>query len=104
MLFKFTCAVESLAKKFAEHGDVAPINVLWMHYFVTGRPEEARDLWNKYLANTPRLMFQWVCQTARRTANPILAANLFSMLGTSQSTTPGARGNALSCLLDVLSE
>lgn len=75
-----------------------------MHYFVNGRAEEARELWKKHLINIPRLMFQWVCQVARRTASPELAADLFALLTTSPSTTPGARGNALSCLLDVLSK
>lgn len=92
----------SLAQKFAVKGDTAPINVLWMHFFVTGRSNEAAELWTKYLAQTPRLMFQWVCQTARRTESPALAADLFAVLASSQSATSGARGNALSCLLDVL--
>ncbi|KAF4527202.1 hypothetical protein B566_EDAN006129 [Ephemera danica] len=95
--------VASLAQKFAAKGDTAPINVLWMHFFVTGRSNEAGELWNKYLTQTPRLMFQWVCQTARRTESPVLAADLFAVLASSESATSGARGNALSCLLDVLS-
>lgn len=91
---------EILAKKYASRGIVAPMNVLWSHYFTLGNYETADSLWNEHLQNTPRIMFQRVVQHARENNDLTLIQKLVEHLKISQ-VTEGALGNAYSCLLDI---
>ncbi|KAJ8945403.1 hypothetical protein NQ314_009241 [Rhamnusium bicolor] len=49
---------ETLAIKYAKNGIVAPLNVLWTHYFINGNDEKAEQIWKDYLKDSPRIMFQ----------------------------------------------
>lgn len=92
---------ESIGIKYANKGIVAPLNVLWTHYFVSGNSEKASQIWNNYLKDSPRIMFQRIVQTAREKQDEELTKKLIEHLKIS-NVTEGAIGNAYSCLLDVL--
>ncbi|XP_068906051.1 leucine-rich PPR motif-containing protein, mitochondrial [Tenebrio molitor] len=92
---------ETLAIKYGERGIVAPLNVLWTNYFITGNDAKAEEIWDKYLKDAPRIMFQRIVHTARDTTDENLIKKLIEHLKTS-NVTEGAVGNAYSCLLDVL--
>lgn len=93
-------ADEKLAEKFAAHNQLGPINVLWMHLMTEGNESAAKIIWDKYLVNAPRLMFQRVLQIAREQKNEKLAESTISQLKTSK-ISEGAIGNAYSCLIDI---
>ncbi|KAF2894634.1 hypothetical protein ILUMI_11532 [Ignelater luminosus] len=92
---------ETIAFKYADRNIVAPINVLWSQYFIDGNHEKATTIWKKYLESSPRVMFQRVLQKARQDSNEDMTIKLIEQLKTS-FVTPGALGNAYSCLLDIL--
>lgn len=94
-------SVEEISFTYAKKGIIAPLNVLWTHYFIRGNDEKAEKIWNEYVKNSPRIMFQKVIQTIRENNDVDLAKKLVEQLGNSPVTT-GALGNAYSCLLDVL--
>lgn len=91
----------TIAIKYAKRGIIAPVNVLWSHYFITNNETEAENIWKEYLQGAPRIMFQRVVQYSRETKDEALIKKLIEHLTTSQ-VTEGAIGNAYSCLLDVL--
>ncbi|KAJ4440573.1 hypothetical protein ANN_08718 [Periplaneta americana] len=92
---------EQMALKYASRGITSPINVLWMHLFVQGKEDAAKKLWDEYLVHTPRVMFQYVLQEARNKQDESIPRKLLSFLhGTAVSE--GAKGNAYSCLVDIL--
>ncbi|CAD6999056.1 leucine-rich PPR motif-containing protein, mitochondrial [Ceratitis capitata] len=91
---------EKLAEKYAEHKQLGPVNVLWMHLLSLGDEAAAKSIWDKYLSNAPRLMFQRVLQTAREQKDEKLAATVISQLRESK-ISEGAIGNAYSCLIDI---
>ncbi|XP_044750099.1 leucine-rich PPR motif-containing protein, mitochondrial [Coccinella septempunctata] len=91
---------ESVTKKYAAKGILAPVNILWTHYFTKGNYEKAKELWDNYLTGASRIMFQRVVQVARNTHNEEVVRNLIVHLKTS-NITEGALGNVYSCLLDI---
>lgn len=95
-------SVKTIAEKYAKHGQAGPMNVLWTYYFINGNDAEAEKIWNEYVKDAPRIMFQRVLQEARERCSEELAQKLISHLKSSK-VTEGALGNAYSCLLDVLS-
>lgn len=92
---------ENIANKFAKHGVISPLNVLWSYHFIEGNQEKADEIWKNFLQNSSRVMFQRVVQKARETSDENMVRNLIRCLKTS-TVTPGAIGNAYSCLLDIL--
>ncbi|XP_044733810.1 leucine-rich PPR motif-containing protein, mitochondrial [Chrysoperla carnea] len=92
---------EEIAIKYANRGIIAPANVLWMKYFISKNTEDANRIWEKYLKDSPRIMFQRIVQYARESKDDELARQLIQVLK-STKVTEGAFGNAYSCLLDVL--
>ncbi|XP_067009709.2 leucine-rich PPR motif-containing protein, mitochondrial [Anabrus simplex] len=92
---------EKVARKYAEHGILAPINVLWIHAMVTGQEAAAEKLWEEFLDQTPRVMFQHIAQAAREKNNADLARKMVDKLRKSK-VSEGALGVAYSCLIDVL--
>lgn len=92
---------ENLAFKYANRGIIAPINVLWSQYLIDGKREKSDEIWNNYLQNSPRVMFQRILQKARENLDDTLVKQLIKNLKTS-SVTQGALGNAYSCLLDII--
>lgn len=97
----FYFLVETIAKKYANRGLLAPVNVLWMKYFISNADQDAARIWDEYLKNSPRIMFQRIVQYARDTSDDTMARKLIKTLTTTQ-VTEGAFGNAYSCLLDIL--
>lgn len=91
----------TLAEKYAKRGIAGPMNVLWSSYFINGNDAEAERIWNAYVKDSPRIMFQRVLQQARDTNDAELARKLVDHLKLSK-VTEGALGNAYSCLLDIL--
>ncbi|XP_066146551.1 leucine-rich PPR motif-containing protein, mitochondrial [Euwallacea fornicatus] len=92
---------EKIAIKYAAKGIVGPLNVLWTKYFIDNVPEKTSHLWQTYLKDAPRIMFQKIIHTARETQDQELIKRLTDHLKIS-NVTPGAVGNAFSCYLDVL--
>ncbi|KAF5275552.1 hypothetical protein FQR65_LT04155 [Abscondita terminalis] len=92
---------EIIANKYAKHGVISPLNVLWSYHFIEGNQEKAKEIWEKHLKNSSRVMFQRVVQKARESSDENMVKNLIGCLKTS-IVTPGAIGNAYSCLLDIL--
>lgn len=90
-----------MAIKYAKRGITAPINVLWTNYFTNGNNDKAEQIWKEYLTEAPRIMFQKIVQSAREQQNEDLVKRLIEHLNKSK-VTPGALGNAYSCLLDIL--
>ncbi|XP_055858691.1 leucine-rich PPR motif-containing protein, mitochondrial [Episyrphus balteatus] len=91
---------EELAKAYADKKQVAAMNVLWVYHSINGNEAAAKQVWDKYLVNEPRLMFQRILQACREKNDEQLARNLINQLSNSQ-ITGGAVGNAYSCLLDI---
>lgn len=94
--------VTTLAEKYASRGVAGPMNVLWSYYFIKGNDAEAEKIWETYVKDSPRIMFQRILQQARETQDERLAKKLIEHLKSSK-VTEGALGNAYSCLLDILS-
>ncbi|CAH0561344.1 unnamed protein product [Brassicogethes aeneus] len=92
---------ETVAIKYAKKNIVAPLNVLWTHYFIQGNFDKASQVWRDFLQNSPRIMFQRIVQTAREKQDEDLTKKLIEHLKIS-NVTEGAIGNAYSCLLDIL--
>lgn len=93
-------SVEKIAEKYAGKNILAPINILWMNYVLNNNAEAANKIWNKYLVEHPRIMFQKVLIEARTRKDEQLAQRLIDQL--KQSKVPEtAIGIAYSCLLDV---
>ena len=60
---------EQIAEKYASKQVLGPMNVLWMHYFINNKQEQADRIWKNHLNEAPRLMFQRVVHLARETQN-----------------------------------
>lgn len=71
-----------------------------MHHFVAKDWEASDHIWNNYMKESSRLMFQRIMHVARDNKDEELINRLVSVLQTS-SLTAGAMGNAYSCLLDI---
>lgn len=89
-----------IAVEYAQHNEIGPINVLWMHYFTKGDEANSKIIWEKYLTNSPRVMFQNVLKVARQNNDEELAYRLISYLKTSK-VSEKALGTAFSCLIDI---
>lgn len=77
------------------------MNVLWIHHFINGH-DDADKIWNEYLVNTPRVMFQRIIETSRQKDNDQLIKKLINLLKTDTNITNGALGIAYSGLIDIL--
>ncbi|XP_071440491.1 leucine-rich PPR motif-containing protein, mitochondrial [Hetaerina americana] len=92
---------EKIAKKYAARNILIPINVLWAAYFSTqGKETEANAIWKEYLHNYPRVMFQYVCQTARANKDISLIDRLLDTMKDSP-VTDAAKGSVYSSLIDI---
>ncbi|XP_067623165.1 leucine-rich PPR motif-containing protein, mitochondrial isoform X2 [Eurosta solidaginis] len=91
---------EKVAEKYAELKQLGPINVLWMYYLSRGDEAASKSIWDKYLSNAPRLMFQRVLQTARDQKDIKTAESLVNQLRDSK-ISEGAIGIAYSGLIDI---
>jgi leucine-rich PPR motif-containing protein, mitochondrial len=94
---------EQIAEKYAERGVLAPMNILWAHHFITKNDVEAQRIYDKYLVEAPRLMFQRIVQQAREKNDEQLIHRLVDLLKKSAQVSDGAIGNCYSCLLDIQS-
>lgn len=83
-----------------QHKITSPMNVLWIHHFVTGNQEAHEKIWQEHLKEAPRLMFHRIVQTARENQDISLIGHLIGKLKEA-SVSDGALGNAYSCLLDI---
>ncbi|XP_058057678.1 leucine-rich PPR motif-containing protein, mitochondrial [Anopheles bellator] len=90
-----------LAESYAKWNLLAPINALWIHYFIAGEMEKARTVWDQHLAPSPRIMFQKVIQVARDTKNDAMCRRLLDHLQGSKVSEKG-KGLIYSCLIDTL--
>ncbi|ENN74432.1 hypothetical protein YQE_08967, partial [Dendroctonus ponderosae] len=63
--------------------------------------EKVEQIWQGYLKDAPRLMFQKIIQTARELHDEDLINRLIQLLKVTK-VTDGALGNAYSCYIDVL--
>jgi leucine-rich PPR motif-containing protein len=92
---------EKIARKYADHQILGPVNVLWIHYFVSGNQQKTDQLWKEYLSASPRLMFHRIIQEGREKENPEMVNKLISYLNNGTSISEGAIGNVYSSLIDI---
>ncbi|XP_037957314.1 leucine-rich PPR motif-containing protein, mitochondrial [Teleopsis dalmanni] len=91
---------EQIAEKFAKFNQLGPINVLWIYHISNGNETASKAIWDKFLSNAPRLMFQRVLQTAREQKDGRMVQTVIDQLRESKISV-GAIGNAYSCLIDI---
>ncbi|XP_049288081.1 leucine-rich PPR motif-containing protein, mitochondrial [Anopheles funestus] len=92
---------EQLAENYAKWGLLAPVNALWIHYFIAGPAEKASTIWNRHLSNSSRIMFQKIIQQARDTKDDALCRRLIDHLHESSVSEKG-KGLIYSCMIDIL--
>ncbi|XP_052899073.1 leucine-rich PPR motif-containing protein, mitochondrial [Anopheles moucheti] len=92
---------EQLAENYAKWGLLAPVNALWIHYFIAGPTEKASSIWNRHLTNSSRIMFQKIIQQARDTKDDALCRRLIEHLRESNISEKG-KGLIYSCMVDIL--
>ncbi|XP_053673017.1 leucine-rich PPR motif-containing protein, mitochondrial [Anopheles nili] len=92
---------ERLAERYAKWELLAPVNALWTHYFIVGDAEKANSIWNRYLKNSSRIMFQKIIQQARDNKDDALCRRLIEQLRDSKVAEKG-KGLIYSCLIDIL--
>ncbi|XP_035911020.1 leucine-rich PPR motif-containing protein, mitochondrial isoform X2 [Anopheles stephensi] len=92
---------ERLAEHYAKWGLLAPVNALWIHYFISGPAEKANTIWNRHLNNSSRIMFQKVIQQARDAKDDALCQRLIDHLHESNVSEKG-KGLIYSCMVDIL--
>uniref|UniRef100_A0A182VTL9 Pentacotripeptide-repeat region of PRORP domain-containing protein n=1 Tax=Anopheles minimus TaxID=112268 RepID=A0A182VTL9_9DIPT len=92
---------EQLAENYAKWGLLAPVNALWIHYFIAGPTEKANTIWNRHLTNSSRIMFQKIIQQARDTKDDALCRRLIAHLRESNVSEKG-KGLIYSCMIDIL--
>ncbi|ETN57784.1 bicoid stability factor [Anopheles darlingi] len=90
-----------LAEQYAKWDLLAPINALWIHYFIAGESDKANAIWDRHLAQSSRIMFQKVIQLARDTKDDALCRRLLEQLQNSKISEKG-KGLIYSCLIDTL--
>lgn len=71
-----------------------------MHYLVKNDEANSKAVWDKYLTNSPRIMFQNILKVARQNNDEELTLRLLRYLKTSKLSEK-AIGTAFSCLIDL---
>jgi leucine-rich PPR motif-containing protein len=94
---------EVLARKYAAHNILGPINVFWMYHFIHGNAQKAEQVYKEFLSSAPRLMFHRIVQYARDKNDAATVEKLISILKNSSHISEGAIGNAYSALIDIYS-
>ncbi|XP_058819809.1 leucine-rich PPR motif-containing protein, mitochondrial [Topomyia yanbarensis] len=92
---------QQLAERYVKWEIIAPVNALWAYHFTQGNEEQAQLLWDKYLVNTSRVMFQKVIQHARDNNDDALVRRLITQMKDSKVSENGV-GIMYSCLIDAL--
>ncbi|XP_055597632.1 leucine-rich PPR motif-containing protein, mitochondrial [Uranotaenia lowii] len=92
---------QKLAELYTKWDIITPMNALWTHYFLNGQESQAQELWDKHLANSPRVMFQKIIQHARENNDDALVRRLIVQLKDSKISENG-QGIIYSCLIDAL--
>lgn len=92
---------KKIAEKYVKYDLVAPMNALWTFHFMANNEEQAKEIWDKYLTNSPRVMFQKIIQHARETNDDAMVRRLIEQLKDSKVSENGM-GIIYSCLLDAL--
>lgn len=92
---------EVLAKKYASHNILGPINVLWIWHFLHGDAQKADKIFKEFLSSAPRLMFHRIIQHARDKNDIQVTEKLLSILKNATHVSEGAIGNVYSALIDI---
>nr|XP_040237035.2 leucine-rich PPR motif-containing protein, mitochondrial [Anopheles coluzzii] len=92
---------EQLAESYAKWGLLAPVNALWIHYFIDGATEKENGIWTRHLSDSSRIMFQKIIQQAREAKDEVLCRRLIERLRDSKVSEKG-KGLIYSCMLDIL--
>lgn len=92
---------EGIARKYAAHNIVGPINVLWIHHFISGDEQKAEKVFKEFLSSSPRLMFHRIVQVAREKNDEQMVNKLITVLKNASHVSEGAMGNAYSALIDI---
>ncbi|XP_055641196.1 leucine-rich PPR motif-containing protein, mitochondrial [Toxorhynchites rutilus septentrionalis] len=91
----------TLAERYIQWDILSPMNALWAHHFLAGEDEQAKQIWDKYLSNCPRVMFQRIIKKARETQDDEIVRRLIVQLKDSKISENGI-GVIYSCLIDTL--
>ncbi|EAT40722.1 AAEL007565-PA [Aedes aegypti] len=92
---------KAVAEKYVKYDLIAPMNALWTHHFMMNNEVEAKQIWDQYLINSPRVMFQKIIQQARETNDDAMVRRLIDQLQNSKVSENGM-GIIYSCLIDAL--
>lgn len=68
-----------MAQLLADKGCTKALNYLWMHYFLEGNEEAAKEIWSRYLTGK-KLLFGCVLNTARTNQDARICARLIQFL------------------------
>ncbi|XP_049788788.1 leucine-rich PPR motif-containing protein, mitochondrial [Schistocerca nitens] len=91
---------ERVAQKYAKHGILSPVNVLWVHLLLKNEDEAARKLWDDFLSKHPQIMYQKVIEVARKEDNLSIVQKLLDYLKTAP-VKEQSLGVVYSCILDI---
>lgn len=92
---------KTIAEKYVKYDLIAPMNALWSHHFMANNAEQAKQIFDIYLFNRPRVMFQKIIQHARETNDDAMVRRLIEQLKDSKVSENGM-GIIYSCLIDAL--
>ncbi|XP_065092380.1 leucine-rich PPR motif-containing protein, mitochondrial [Ochlerotatus camptorhynchus] len=92
---------KTIAEKYVKYDLIAPMNALWTHHFMANNAEQAKQIWDAHLINSPRVMFQKIIQHARETNDDAMVRRLIEQLKDSKVSENGM-GIIYSCLIDAL--
>lgn len=83
---------ERIVEKYHSKGVSAPGNALCMHYVAQMENDKAQSVYDKYLKNASRIMFQNVLRKARTEDNVDILENLWKLISSSPSLNQSAVG------------
>ncbi|XP_029714531.2 leucine-rich PPR motif-containing protein, mitochondrial [Aedes albopictus] len=92
---------KAVAEKYVKYDLIAPMNALWTYHFMMNNEVEAQQIWDQFLINSSRVMFQKIIQQARETNDDAMVRRLIDQLKDSKVTENGM-GIIYSCLIDAL--
>uniref|UniRef100_A0A1B6C3W0 Pentacotripeptide-repeat region of PRORP domain-containing protein n=2 Tax=Clastoptera arizonana TaxID=38151 RepID=A0A1B6C3W0_9HEMI len=92
---------EQMMEKYISKGYLGPANTLFMYYFRCGQQDKAKEIYNKYLYNSSRLMFKGILLDAEKNNKVETVDELKALIKGSPNMTPGVAGLFYSTLINI---
>lgn len=67
-----------MVEKYLEKNCTAPLNALWMYYFIIGYNAECKEIWTNTLSMVPEFSFYWILNIASTNNDAQLLNRLLS--------------------------